>query len=56
MEIFKTKTIITTDVAYVRKQAPIYEAVGILVEKNITGLPVVSAGISLGDIIRRKDI
>ena len=56
MEIFKAKAIMKTDVAYVKKQTPIYEAVGILVEKNITGLPVVGAGISLGGIIRRKDI
>ena len=55
VEIFKAKTIMTTDVAYVGKRILIYEAVGILVEKNITGLLVVGAGITLDRIIRRED-
>ena len=56
MEIFKAKTIMTTDVAYVKKQTPIYEAIVILVEKNITGLPVVNDDMTLAGIISRKDI
>ena len=56
MEIFKAKTIMTTDVAYVKKQTPIYEAIGILVEKNITGLPVVNDDMTLAGIISEKDV
>jgi len=56
MEIFKAKTIMTTDVAYIKEQSPIYKVVGILVEKNITCLSVVSAGITLGRIIRIEGI
>ena len=56
MEIFKAKTIMTTDVAYVKKQTPIYEAIGILVEKNITGLPVVNDDMTLAGIVSEKDI
>ncbi len=56
MEIFKAKTIMTTDVAYVKKQTPIYEAIGILVEKNITGLPVVNDDMTLAGIITEKDV
>ena len=46
----------TTDVAYVKKQTPIYEAIGILVEKNITGLPVVNDDMTLAGIISEKDV
>ena len=56
MEIFKAKAIMTTDVAYVKKQTPIYEAIGILVEKNITGLPVVNDDMTLAGIITEKDV
>ena len=56
MEIFKAKTIMTTDIAYVKKQTPIYEAIGILVEKNITGLPVVNDDMTLAGIITEKDV
>ena len=56
MEIFKAKNIMTTDVAYVKKQTPIYEAIRILVEKNITGLPVVNDDMTLAGIISEKDV
>jgi CBS domain-containing protein len=56
MEIFKAKAIMTTDVAYVKKQTPIYEAIGILVERNITGLPVVNEDMTLAGIISEKDV
>ena len=56
MEIFKAKTIMTTDIAYVKKHTPIYEAIGILVEKNITGLPVVNDDMTLAGIISEKDV
>jgi CBS domain-containing protein len=56
MEIFKAKAIMTTDVAYVKKQTPIYEAIGILVERNVTGLPVVNEDMTLAGIISEKDV
>lgn len=55
MEIFKAKNVMTTDVAYVKKQTPIYEAIETLVEKNITGLPVVNDDMTLVGIITEKD-
>ena len=56
MEIFKAKKIMTTDVAYVKKDTPIYEAMRILIERNITGLPVVNDDMSLAGIISEKDV
>jgi CBS domain-containing protein len=56
MEMFKAKTIMTTDVISVKRQTPIYEAIGILVERNITGLPVVNDDNSLAGIISEKDV
>ena len=56
MEIFKAKNIMTTDVAYVKKDTPIYEAIRILIDRNITGLPVVNDDMSLAGIISEKDV
>ncbi|MBN1803785.1 MAG: CBS domain-containing protein [Sedimentisphaerales bacterium] len=56
MEIFKAKKIMTTDVAYVKKDTPIYEAIKILIERNITGLPVVNDDMSIAGIISEKDV
>ncbi len=56
MEIFKVKTIMTTNVVSVKRQTPIYEAIRILVEKNITGLPVVNDDMTLAGIISEKDV
>ena len=56
MEIFKAKNIMTTNVAYVKRETPIYDAIGILIERNITGLPVVNDDMSLAGIISEKDV
>jgi len=56
MAIFKAKSIMTTNVAFVKRQTPIYEAIRILVEKNITGLPVVNDDMTLAGIISEKDV
>jgi len=56
MAIFKAKSIMTTNVASVKRQTPIYEAIRILVEKNITGLPVVNDDMTLAGIISEKDV
>ena len=56
MEIFKAKNIMTTDIAYVKRETPIYEAIRILIERNITGLPVVNDDMSLAGIISEKDV
>jgi CBS domain-containing protein len=56
MEIFKAKNIMATDIAYVKKDTPIYDAIGIMIEKNITGLPVVNDDMSIAGIISEKDV
>ena len=40
----------------VKRQTPIYEAIGIMVENNITGLPVANDDMTLADIISEKDV
>jgi len=40
--MFKAKDIMTTNVITARRQTPIYEAIEILLDNNITGLPVVN--------------
>jgi CBS domain-containing protein len=56
MEIFEAKNIMTTDVACVKRQTPIYEAIEMLVDKNITGLPVINDDMTLAGIITEKDV
>ena len=45
-----------TDLITVEKDCPIYEAIKIMVENNITGLPVVDAEMHLSGIITEKDV
>ena len=54
--MFKATTIMTTDVICVKKQTDIYDAIRILVENNITGLPVVNDDMSIAGIISEKDV
>jgi CBS domain-containing protein len=56
MEIFKAKNIMTTDIAYVKKDTPIYDAIKVLIERNITGLPVVNDDMSIAGVISEKDV
>lgn len=46
----------TTDVAFVKKDTPVYDVVAMLVEQNITGIPVVNEDMSLAGVITEKDI
>lgn len=54
--MFNIKDIMTTDVAFVKKDTPIYDVVAMLVEKNITGIPVVNDDMSLAGVITEKDM
>ncbi len=54
--MFQAKTIMTSDVAYVKKETPIYDAIEILVKKNITGLPVVNDDMTLAGVVTEKDV
>jgi len=46
----------TTDVVAVKRDTPIGRAIEILVEKNITGLPVVNDDMTLAGMITEKDV
>lgn len=54
--MFKARTIMITDVLSVNKQTGIYDAIECLVQKNITGLPVVNEDMTLAGIISEKDV
>ena len=50
------ETIMTTDVITVGRKTPIYDALEILLENDVTGLPVVNDDMTLAGIITEKDI
>jgi CBS domain-containing protein len=52
----KAKDIMTTDVIWVKKQTPIYEAGGLLIKNQITGMPVVEDDMTLTGVITEKDL
>jgi len=54
--MFKAKQIMTTDIVCVKRDTPVYEAMKILVDKGVTGLPVVSDDMRLLGIISEKDL
>lgn len=54
--MFKAKTIMKTDLITVKRHIEIYEAIRIIVENNITGLPVVDDDMTLVGIISEKDV
>ncbi len=54
--MIKAKDIMQTDIITVSEQASVREAVAILTEKRITGLPVVNEDGSFVGIISEKDI
>ncbi len=54
--MYETKTVMTTQVITVGKKTPLYEAITILLENDVTGLPVVDDDMTLVGIITEKDI
>ena len=53
--MLRAKDIMSTDVISVKKDDPIFDAVRLLVEKNISGLPVVEDDMTLTGILSEKD-
>jgi CBS domain-containing protein len=56
ISMFEAKTVMKTDVFTVKRQTPIYEAIELLVENHITGLPVVNDDMTLAGIVTEKDV
>ena len=54
--MFEVKTIMKTGLITVNRQASIYDAIRLLVEKNITGLPVLNDDGTVAGIISEKDM
>jgi CBS domain-containing protein len=54
--LFNIKDIMATNIAFVKKDTPVYDVVAMLVEKKITGLPVVNDDMSLAGVITEKDL
>lgn len=54
--MFKAKDVMTKVVITVWPQMPIYDAIRTLAHRNITGLPVVDADLTLVGILSAKDV
>ncbi len=54
--MFKAKDVMTKVVITVWPQMPIYDAIRTLANRNITGLPVVDADLTLVGILSEKDV
>lgn len=54
--MFKAKEIMKTGVVTVKRDVPIYEAIRILVQTNVTGLPVVNEDMTIAGILSEKDV
>lgn len=54
--MFETRNIMSTDVVSVTRHAPISEVIELLVDKDITGIPVVNEDGTLAGIVTEKDI
>ncbi len=53
--MLRARDVMSTNVISVKKDAPIFEAVKLLVENNISGLPVVEDDMTLVGILSEKD-
>ncbi len=54
--MLRAKDIMSTNVISVKKDDSIFEAVKLLVEKNISGLPVVDDDMNLTGLLSEKDV
>lgn len=54
--MLKAKNVMTKDVVTIKKQNSVYEAVELMIEKQVTGIPVVEDDMTLVGIITEKDV
>jgi len=54
--MFKAKDIMTKVVITARPEMPIYDAIRTLADRNITGLPVVDADLTLVGVLSEKNV
>ena len=54
--MFETKAIMSTDVVSVKKDAPVSRVIEIMVENDVTGVPVINGDGTLAGIITEEDV
>ena len=54
--MLRARDVMNTNVISVKKDTPIFEAVELLVENNISGLPVVEDDMTLTGVLSEKDV
>ena len=54
--MLKAKDIMSKNIVCVKKDTPIFEAIQLLVENNISGLPVVKDDMTLVGLLSEKDV
>jgi CBS domain-containing protein len=54
--MIRAKDVMSTNIISVKKDDPIFEAVKLLVERNVSGLPVVDDDMTLTGILSEKDV
>ena len=54
--MFQAKDVMTTELVTVKRSTGIHDAIRILVENNVTGLPVVNDDMTVAGIISEKDM
>jgi CBS domain-containing protein len=54
--MLRAKDVMSTDVVSVKKDDPIFDAIKLLIEKNISGLPVVEDDMTLIGVLSEKDV
>jgi CBS domain-containing protein len=56
ISMYKAKDVMTNSVITVGSETDIYKAIELMVENNITGLPVVNDDMTLAGIVSEKDV
>ncbi len=54
--MLEAKDIMTKQVVCIRKDTPIFEAIRLMAEKNITGIPVVEDDLTLAGMLSEQDV
>ncbi len=54
--MLRARDVMNTNVISVKKEDPIFQAVELLVENNISGLPVVEDDLTLAGVLSEKDV
>jgi CBS domain-containing protein len=56
ISLFRAKDVMSSDIVTTGRQTDIYKAINLMIENNITGLPVMNDDMTLAGIISEKDV